>query len=72
MYKTTGFFKFAVFFICAGVFLSASAISYAGDASIAESFGLYTKAVDYYHGGDLVMAKELLQQAVDLDPEPVL
>src|SRR3989338_2779743 len=41
---------------------------YAQEQDIAESFGLYSKGIDYYHKGKLYEARETLEQAVMLDP----
>jgi len=41
---------------------------YAQEQYIAESFGLYSKAVEYYRSGKLYEAKEILERAVRLDP----
>ncbi|MFC1509218.1 hypothetical protein ACFL60_05985 [Candidatus Omnitrophota bacterium] len=35
---------------------------------MAESFGLYSKGVDYYHQGSLYEAKDILERALSLDP----
>ncbi len=35
---------------------------------VAESFGLYSKGVDYYHQGTLYEAKDILGKALKLDP----
>ena len=43
-------------------------ICYAQEQDIAESFGMYSKGIDYYHKGKLYDAKETLEQAVRLDP----
>ncbi len=50
------------FTICAPLF------SYAQEQDIAESFGLYSKGIDYYHKGKLYEAQEILEQSVRLDP----
>jgi tetratricopeptide (TPR) repeat protein len=42
--------------------------SYAQEQNIAESFGLYSKGIDYYHKGKLYEAKDILEQAVKIDP----
>ncbi|MFA5388489.1 MAG: tetratricopeptide repeat protein [Candidatus Omnitrophota bacterium] len=42
--------------------------SYAQEQNIAESFGLYSRGIEYYHQGKLYEAKETLEQAVKLDP----
>ncbi|MDP2920960.1 MAG: hypothetical protein Q8O12_01135 [Candidatus Omnitrophota bacterium] len=42
--------------------------AYAQEQDIAESFGLYSKGIDYYHKGKLYEAQETLEQAVMLDP----
>ena len=36
---------------------------YAQEQDIAESFGLYSKGIDYYHKGKLYEAQETLEQA---------
>lgn len=41
---------------------------YAQEQDIAESFGLYSRGIDYYHKGKLYEAQETLEQAVRLDP----
>ena len=41
---------------------------YAQEQYVAESFGLYSKGIDYYHAGDLHEAKNILERAVELDP----
>ena len=41
---------------------------YAQEQDIAESFGMYSKGIDYYHKGKLYDARETLEQAVRLDP----
>ena len=41
---------------------------YAQEQYIAESFGLYSKGVDYYHDGKLYEAKDTLERALKLDP----
>ena len=41
---------------------------YAQEQYIAESFGLYSKGVTYYHTGKLHEAREILERAVRLDP----
>jgi tetratricopeptide (TPR) repeat protein len=41
--------------------------SYAQEQDIAESFGLYSKGLEYYHKGNLYEAQETLEQAVRLD-----
>ena len=58
------------FFLCsyALMLLCAQAISFAQEQDIVESFGLYSKGIDYYHKGKLSDAKEILEQAVRLDP----
>ena len=43
-------------------------VVYAQEQDIAESFGLYSKGIDYYHKGKLYEAQETLEQAVRLDP----
>jgi hypothetical protein len=49
--------------------LMASVFScFAQEQDIAESFGLYSKGIDYYHKGKLYEAKDTLEQAVRLDP----
>ena len=40
---------------------------YGQEQYIAESFGLYSKGVDYYHQGKLHEAREILERAVKLD-----
>ena len=52
------------------VFLSSSlpAYLYAQEQNIAESFGLYSKGIEYYHNGKLYEAQQTLEQAVKLDP----
>src|SRR3989338_4211466 len=45
-----------------------SVVCYAQEQDIAESFGLYSKGIDYYHKGKLYEARETLEQAVMLDP----
>ncbi len=45
-----------------------SVVCYAQEQDIAESFGMYSKGIDYYHKGKLYDAKETLEQAVRLDP----
>ena len=42
-------------------------LCYAQEQDIAESFGLYSKGIDYYHKGSLYEAKDTLEQAVRLD-----
>lgn len=42
--------------------------SYAQEQNIAESFGLYSRGVEYYHAGKLYEAKAILERAVKLDP----
>ncbi|MDP2911913.1 MAG: hypothetical protein Q8N76_06255, partial [Candidatus Omnitrophota bacterium] len=54
----------SVLLICS----SCALISYAQEQDIAESFGMYSKGIDYYHKGKLYDAKETLEQAVRLDP----
>ncbi|MDP8230285.1 MAG: tetratricopeptide repeat protein [Candidatus Gorgyraea atricola] len=41
---------------------------YAQEQYIAESFGLYSRGIDYYHAGKLHEAKDILERAVSLDP----
>jgi len=41
---------------------------YGQEQHIAESFGLYSKGVDYYHHGKLHEAREILERAAKLDP----
>ena len=41
---------------------------YAEEQDIAESFGLYSKGIDYYHQGKLYEAKDILERAVKIDP----
>ncbi len=41
---------------------------YAQEQYVAESFGLYSKGVEYYHEGRLQDAKEILGRALTLDP----
>jgi len=41
---------------------------YAQEQHIAESFGLHSKGIDYYHKGKLYEAKDILEQAVRIDP----
>lgn len=50
------------------MFLRVCAISYAQEENIVESFGMYSKGIEYYHQGKLYEAQEILQQAVRLDP----
>ena len=45
-----------------------SVVCYAQEQDIAESFGMYSKGIDYYHKGKLYEAKETLERAVRLDP----
>ncbi|NQT75329.1 MAG: tetratricopeptide repeat protein, partial [Candidatus Omnitrophica bacterium] len=42
--------------------------AYAEEYYIAESFGLYSKGIEYYHDGKLREAKEVLERSVRLDP----
>ena len=42
--------------------------SYAEDYYIAESFGLHSKGIEYYHAGKLYEAKKILERALELDP----
>jgi len=41
---------------------------YAQEHEIAESFGLYSKGIEYYHQGRLYEARDILERAVRLDP----
>ncbi|MFC1621367.1 hypothetical protein ACFL2G_03575 [Candidatus Omnitrophota bacterium] len=41
---------------------------YAQEEYVAESFGLYSKGIEYYHVGKLHEAKGILEKAVTLDP----
>lgn len=53
-----------VLFLCAGSTLP----SYAEEQFIPESFGLYSKGVEYFRAGKLYEAKETLERAIRLDP----
>jgi len=50
------------------IVLSLVSAAYSQEQDIVESFGLYSKGIDYYHKGRLYEAKETLEQAVRLDP----
>lgn len=63
-FKTFGFL-IAVFTFS---FLLFNFYCYAQEQDIAESFGLYSKGIDYYHKGRLYEAQEILEQSVRLDP----
>lgn len=54
--------------LLAAIILLSCCYIYAQEENIAESFGLYSKAVEYYHKGNLFEAKNLLERAVQLDP----
>jgi len=41
---------------------------YAQEQYVAESFGLHSKGIEYYHVGKLHEAKDILERAVSLDP----
>ncbi len=53
---------FCIIILCASAFA-------AEEQYIAESFGFYSKGVEYYHAGKLYEAKEALAKAVKLDPK---
>ena len=63
--------SYLCFFLCtcALVLLCTHGIlpCYGQEQYIAESFGLYSKGVDYYHQGKLHEAREILERAVKLD-----
>ena len=63
------FYFVRIFAICALMLLCICTITlcYAQEQDIAESFGLYSKGIDYYHKGKLYEAKDTLEQAVRLD-----
>lgn len=63
---------FKLFFLCSYTLMLLCAhgipICYAQEQDIVESFGLYSKGVDYYHSGRLYEARGVLERAVKLDP----
>jgi len=60
--------NYSIVFILIACSLWLAGYSYAQEQNIAESFGLYSKGIDYYHKGKLYEAKDILEQAVRLDP----
>ena len=64
------FYFVRIFAICALMLLCICTITlcYAQEQDIAESFGLYSKGIGYYHEGKLYEAQEILERAVRLDP----
>lgn len=59
---------FLYIFTGALALLCSGALAYGQEQNIAESFGLCSKGIDYYHEGKLYEAKDILEQAVRLDP----
>lgn len=57
------FLSFTIFILSFGILPL-----YAQEQYIAESFGLYSKGVDYYHEGKLYEARDTLERALQLDP----
>jgi len=60
MLKVKIIYIFIILFTCT--------FCYAQEQDIAESFGLYSKGINYYHEGKLYEAKETLERALNLDP----
>lgn len=58
----------AITLLLSGFLLCAICTACAQEQYIAESFGLYSKGVDYYHDGKLQEAKDTLETALQLDP----
>lgn len=70
MNKTKDFFLIRILLTSALILwcLRPGLPSYAQEQYVAESFGLYSKGIEYYHSGKLYEAKEVLERAVKLDP----
>ena len=66
--KTLKSMLFLYFFTGALALWCPGALVHAQEQNIAESFGLYSKGIEYYHNGKLYEAQETLEQAVKLDP----
>jgi tetratricopeptide (TPR) repeat protein len=60
--------NYSILFILMACSLWLAGYSYAQEQNIAESFGLHSKGIDYYHKGKLYEAKDILEQAVRIDP----
>jgi len=59
---------FILFLCLSAVLLCGPSFSYAQEQDIVESFGLYSKGIEYYRQGKLGEAQGILERAVRLDP----
>ncbi|MEE8317347.1 MAG: hypothetical protein V3S13_00385 [Candidatus Omnitrophota bacterium] len=70
MKEIAGFYPVKIFVILALMVWCTygAAPLYAEEYYIAESFGLYSKGIQYYHEGRLLEAKKTLEHSIMLDP----
>ncbi|MBU4148848.1 MAG: tetratricopeptide repeat protein [Candidatus Omnitrophica bacterium] len=68
VYKFTSAQAHKFLLVACGLWLAACMPCFAQEQDIAESFGLYSRGVDYYHAGKLHEAKSILERAIRLDP----